>query len=215
VAAAQPRPVAVGAFGPQKLTWQTTSKFPKNPTMLGTEDQAPPQWHTSLTAQGKTDQADQLLILAPFEGDAAPKLKAAEAKGGVGGEASASWGSILALVRTGDAPVVSGDLTADAACLVVKTGEDGTETVFADQLKSLKRGETVLLSSTVPCLVSGTLGEKVSLAVDVPANATVTLALAAQPAAVRVDGQDQTANWASGVLTLELPAGRHRVSVGG
>jgi len=206
--------VAVGAFGSQKLAWQTTSKFPKNPAMLGTEDQAAPQWHTSLTAQGKVVKADQLLILAPFEGDAAPKLKSVEVKGGVGGEASASWGKVTALVRTGEAPIASGDLTADAACLVLRTGEGGAESVFADQLKSLKRGETVLLSSTVACLVSGTLGEKPSLVFDVAGKTTVTLALAAQPARLLVDGQEQPVSWANGVLTVELPAGRHEVRVG-
>ena len=205
--------VAVGAFGSQKLAWQTISKFPKNPAVLGTEDQAAPQWHTSLIGQGKVDRADQLLILAPFEGDAAPKLKSAEVKGGVGAEATASWGKTIALVRTGDAPVASGDLTADAACLVLKAAEGGGESVFADQLKSLKRGETVLLSSTVACLVSGTLGEKPSLVFDLADKTSLTVALAAQPAKLLVDGQEQPVSWANGVLTVELPAGRHEVRV--
>ncbi len=205
--------VVVGAFGSQRVGWQTTSKFPKNPAMAATEDQAPPQWHTSLNA-GKNETADQLLILCPFEGEKGPAVKSVEVKGGIGAEANADWGRVLALARVGKDPIVAGDLTADAECVVARMGGAGPESLFADQLKSLKRGEVVLLTSSGPCLVSGTLGEKAALVFEVKDTSTVTLALAAQPVKVRIDGQEKPVSWANGVLTITVPAGRHEVRVG-
>jgi Domain of unknown function (DUF4962)/Heparinase II/III-like protein len=202
--------VAVGAFA-NPLAWKTTSRFPKNPQLADTEDQAPPQWHTSMAMKGKADKVDEVLVLAPFEGDTAPALKPAEVKGGVGAQVTAPWGSLLALARTGDTPVESGGLVTDALCLVARMAESGPQAVFADRLKSLKRGDAALLGSTVECLVSGTLGEKPVLAIEMTDAGTVTIAVASAPARLVVDGTDQAPAWANGALTLQLTAGRHTV----
>jgi hypothetical protein len=109
--------------------------------------------------------------------------------------------------------MVAGDLIVDADRLVLETAADGVETLFAEGLKALSRADKPVISCSLPALVLGRLGATPVLTIEAGGPVTVTLALAAQPAKVLVDGVEQTVTYADGVLTVELTAGRHEVRV--
>ncbi|MBM3122958.1 MAG: hypothetical protein FJZ97_12360 [Chloroflexi bacterium] len=70
-----------------------------------------------------------------------------------------------------------------------------------------------MLASTAPLFVIGALGPAPALTVEIDSQATLSLALPAQPAKVLVDGAEQPISYADGVLTIELPRGRHELRV--
>jgi len=206
--------VVIGAYGPEALVWKTTSRFPQNPRFTEEDAEASPQWHTSLATKGKAESEDLLLVLAPFEGEAVPEVKPLEVEGGKGAEAGIGGAQIASVLRLGEAQSVSwGDMAAEADCVVTKESGGEPAAVFAIGLKSLKRGEAVLIASTAPCLVAGALGEKPSLIMEPSAQATLTIACPTQPAKLLIDGEEQAPNWAEGLLTVELSAERHELAV--
>jgi len=109
--------------------------------------------------------------------------------------------------------MTAGDLKADAERLVLATTAEGVETLFGVDLKLLSRADTPVLSSTVPVLIMGTLGPSASLTIDAREPATITLALAEQPAKLLVDGAEQPIAYADGALTVVLTVGKHEVKV--
>jgi len=109
--------------------------------------------------------------------------------------------------------MIAGDLTVDADRFVLGTAADGVETIFAEGLKLLSRGDKPLISCSLPALVLGTLGATPTLTIEAGGPVTVTLAFAAQPAKVLVDGVEQAVTYADGVLTVQLMPGRHEVRV--
>jgi hypothetical protein len=206
--------LTLGAFGPAGLVWKTNSKFPKNPQFAEDDVESPPQWHTSISTKGKSEAEDLLLILAPFEGETAPEAAALEVEGGRGAEVKIGGGRIVSAIRVGEAESVSwAGFAAEGDCVVLRMAGDDPVAVFALALKSLKRGDQALITSTAPCLVAGGLGEKPALVIEPAEQATVTIACPTQPARLVIDGEEQAATWADGTLTVELSAERHELSV--
>ncbi|MGQ9731476.1 MAG: DUF4962 domain-containing protein [Candidatus Zipacnadales bacterium] len=204
--------LVIGAFGPEKLQWSTSNRFPKNPTFAEEDVKASPQWHTMLRSTKKVEAEELVLLLLPFQGATAPALQALEVEGGRGMQAMN--GQLIALLRQGEAtPVAGGGLTAEANCVVLRRDGDGSETLFAHSLKSLSRGTESLLTVTVPVLIAGKFGPQLSVTVELTERGTISLTRPVAPSKVIVDGQEQVTSWAEEHLNIELAPGRHTLSV--
>jgi hypothetical protein len=91
--------LAVGAFGPERLTWSATKAFPRNPQFTEDDVAAPPQWHMTIKSAKPAAPEDLLLILAPFQGDAAPTMASLQVTDGRGAEAAFGGARLTVLVR--------------------------------------------------------------------------------------------------------------------
>ncbi len=206
--------LTLGAFGPAGLVWKTNSRFPQNPRFTEQDVESPPQWHTTVSTKARSEVEDLLLVLAPFEGEAAPEVKAVEAEGGKGAEAKIGGTRVVTAIRVGEAESVScAGFAATADCIVLRMAGGDLAAVFALALKSLQREEATLITATAPCLVTGTLGEKPALTIEPSEQATITIACPTQPAKLLIDGEEQAAQWADGTLTVELSAERHELAI--
>ena len=205
--------LAVGLFGSDKTQWSSNPKFAKNPRFTQDDIEAPPQWHTSVKGRTKAQTHDAVMLLAPFQGEAGPELRAVEAEGGIAAEGARGEERVVALVRQGETEAVTaGDLKAGARMVALLSSDEG-DTVFALGLTSLERAGTPLITSTVPALVAGRLGEAASLTFGAEDEATVALAVPAQPDKVLVDGEGVESTWADGLLTVTVPRGRHKLEL--
>lgn len=108
-------------------------------------------------------------------------------------------------------PMSGAGLTVDAARLCLVTANDGVETLFADDLKSLMRGDVMILSATSPALIMGRLYPNPTFTIQLKESATFTVALATPPPKLFLDGVEQTVYWADGKLMVDIPAGRHEL----